>query len=91
MSEPFVSTPYAEKYLIESDNLRRRQLRAALLHGSGRTWRENRRLWPAVLAGLVAVAIIVASIAVHGAFQRQQRIADEERARQRATEEVRPR
>lgn len=87
MSEPFVSTPNAERYLIESDNLRRRQLHAALLHGSGRTWRERRRIWPAVLVGLVVVAIVVASIAVHGAFQRQQRIADEERAR-RATQEV---
>lgn len=91
MSEPFVATPYAEKYLIESDNLRRRQLRAALLHGTGRTWRENRRLWPAVLVGLVVVAIVVASIAVHGAFERQQRIADEDRARRQAVEEVRPR
>jgi hypothetical protein len=90
MSEPFVATPNAERYLIESDNLRRRQLRTALLHGSGRTWRESRRLWPAVLVGLVAVAIVVASIAVHGAFQRQQRIAEEERAR-RAIEMVVPR
>lgn len=79
MTEPFVSTPNAERYLIESDNLRRRQLRAALLHGSGRTWRENRRIWPAVLVGLVVVAIVVASIAVHGAFQRQQRISSVEK------------
>lgn len=81
MSEPFVSTPNAERYLIESDNLRRRQLRSALLHGSGRTWRERRRVWPAVLCGLVVVAVVVASIAVYGAFQRQQRIAEEERQR----------
>jgi hypothetical protein len=80
MTESFVTTPNAERYLIESDNLRRRQLRTALLHGSGRSWRESSRIWPAVLVGFVVVAVVVAAIAVHGAFQRQQRIADEERA-----------
>jgi hypothetical protein len=77
--EPFVSTPDAERYLIESDDLRRRQLRSALLHGSGRMWRERRRVWPAVLAGFVVVAIVLASIAVYGAFQRQQRITEQEK------------
>ncbi|HET8684453.1 MAG TPA: hypothetical protein VFM54_21655, partial [Micromonosporaceae bacterium] len=43
---PFVTTPNAERYLLEADSLRRRQLRSALLHGSTRVWRERRRIWP---------------------------------------------
>jgi hypothetical protein len=65
--------PDSERYALEADVLRRRQLRAALLHGSARTWRDRRRIWPAVIAGAVAVAVIVAAIAVAGAFARQQR------------------
>jgi hypothetical protein len=75
----FGTTPNAERYLIESESLRRRQLRSALLHGSGRMWRERCRIWPAVLAGLVAAAVVVAAIAVYGAFVRQQRIAEQEK------------
>lgn len=69
---PFVRTPNAERYLLEADNLRRRQLRSALLHGSSRTWRDRRRLWPAAIAGVILVAVISAAIAVYGAFQAQQ-------------------
>ncbi|MDQ3484607.1 MAG: hypothetical protein M3445_04235 [Actinomycetota bacterium] len=58
------TTPNAERYLLEADALRRRQLRSALLHGSGRTWRDNRRIWPGVVAGIVVVAVILASFAV---------------------------
>jgi hypothetical protein len=78
---PFVSTPNAEKYLLEADSLRRRQLRSALLHGSSRTWRDRRRIWPAFIAGLIVVAIIAAAIGVSGAFQHQRR-EQEERERQ---------
>ncbi|HZN19758.1 MAG TPA: hypothetical protein VFB84_16480 [Micromonosporaceae bacterium] len=78
---PFVTTPNAERYLLEADSLRRRQLRSALLHGSTRVWRERRRIWPAALSGLVVVAVVVAAIAVYGAFQRQQRITEEEQRR----------
>lgn len=64
-------TPNAEKHLLEADALRRRQLVSALLHGSRRTWREQRRIWPAVVAGIIVVAVIVAVFgvlqAVHGA------------------------
>lgn len=81
MSQPSPRTPYAERYLLESDNLRRRQLRSALLHGSTGVWRERRRVWPAVLLGVVAVAAIMAVIAVHHAFLNQREIADEERRR----------
>jgi hypothetical protein len=77
----FATTPHAERFLLDSDALRRRQLRSALLHGSSRLWRERRRVWPSVVSGLIVVAVIVAAIAVYGAFQRQQRIADEQRSR----------
>lgn len=76
---PFVATPNAERYLLEADNLRRRQLRSAMLHGSSRTWRDRRRIWPAVVAGVVLAAIIAAAIAVTGTFQQQQRLREEER------------
>jgi hypothetical protein len=58
------TTPNAEKYLLEADALRRRQLVSALLHGSRRTWREQRRIWPSVVAGIVVVAVIVAVFGV---------------------------
>jgi hypothetical protein len=58
------TTPNAEKYLLEADALRRRQLVSALLHGSRRTWREQRRIWPAIVAGIVVVAVIVAVFGV---------------------------
>ena len=67
----------AERTLLEADSLRRRQLRAALLHGSSQSWRERRRIWPAVVAGLGAVAIVIAAIAVYGAFQKQKSINEE--------------
>lgn len=70
----FVSTPNAERYLLESDNLRRRQLRSSLLHGSSRIWRERVRIWPAVIGGIVVLALIIAAIAVYGAFQRQKKV-----------------
>ncbi|WP_436532161.1 hypothetical protein [Actinoplanes sp. HUAS TT8] len=70
--------PNAERYLLEADSLRRRQLRAALLHGSRQSWRERRRIWPAVLAGVGAVAIVIAAIAVYGAFQKQKRINEQQ-------------
>jgi hypothetical protein len=75
---PFGSTPNAERYLLEADNLRRRQLRSALLHGSSRTWRDRRRIWPAVVAGLVVAALIVAAIAIANTFERQQRQREQE-------------
>lgn len=58
------TTPNAEKYLLEADALRRRQLVSALLHGSSRTWREHRRIWPSVVAGVVVVAVVVAVFGV---------------------------
>lgn len=70
----FQATPNAEKYVLEADALRRRQLQSALLHGSGQTWRERRRVWPASIGGLVAIVITVAVVAITGAYHRQQEI-----------------
>jgi hypothetical protein len=78
---PFARTPNAERYLLESDNLRRRQLRSALMHGSAGVWRERRRIWPAVVAGIVAIAVVMAAIAVRNAFHSQREIAEQERLR----------
>lgn len=60
--------------MIAADNLRRRQLKSALLHGSSRTWREQRRIWPGVAAGVVVVAVIIAAIAVAGAFRNEREL-----------------
>jgi hypothetical protein len=77
----FVAAGNAERYLMEADALRRRQLCAAFLHGTARGWRYRRRLWIAVLAGVVVVAVIVAAIGVAHAFARQSEINKDERRR----------
>ena len=69
---PYFNTPNAEKYVLEADAMRRRQLRSALLHGSSRTWREHRRVWPAVVIGVVIVAVVIAAMAVVEAYNRYQ-------------------
>jgi hypothetical protein len=66
---PFAATPDAERHALVADSLRRRQLRTAMLHGSGRSWRDRRPAWPAVLAGAVVTAVALAAIAVYSAFQ----------------------
>lgn len=63
----FGTTPDAEKFVLEADAMRLRQLRSALLHGSGRTWREHRKVWPAVAIGLIVTALVVAAILVRHA------------------------
>lgn len=67
---PEFDIPNAEKYMLEADVMRRRQLRSALLHGSTRTWREHRKVWPGVVAGLVAGGLIVAVLAVKTAYDK---------------------
>ncbi len=66
------TTPNAERYLLEADALRRRQLHSALLHGSSRTWRDQRRIWPAIVAGIVVVAVVLATFAVIKAFKKSE-------------------
>lgn len=79
------TTPNAERYLLEADALRRRQLHSALLHGSGRTWRDRRRIWPAVVAGLVVVAVVVAVFTVIHALQAEQDRQDQEEQQDAST------
>jgi hypothetical protein len=74
----YPGTPNAERYVIAADNLRRRQLKSALLHGSSRTWREQRRIWPGVIAGAVMVVVIIAAIAVAGAFRNERELQEQQ-------------
>jgi hypothetical protein len=85
---PYPGTPNAERYVIAADNLRRRQLKSALLHGSSRTWREQRRIWPGVIAGAVVVAMIVAAIAVAGAFHNERELQEQQRAQTSRSEAI---
>ncbi len=48
---------------------------------SATCWRRTARIWPAVIAGIGAVAIVIAAIAVYGAFQKQKRINEEQQRR----------
>lgn len=67
-----------ERRLLEAAALRRRQLCAAFLHGTTRSWRARRRIWPAALAGALLVAIGIAALVVAAAFARQQEIDREQ-------------
>jgi hypothetical protein len=88
-AQPFASTPNAEKYVLEADSLRRRQLNSALLHGSRTTWRDRQRIWPAAVGGIIAVIIIVAVVAIVGGFRLQQ-ANEREREREREQQGLRP-
>jgi hypothetical protein len=68
----FVSSPNAERHLLEADALRRRQLGSAFLHGSGRTWRDRRAVWPFAALGVAVVTLVIIAFAVTGAFKSQQ-------------------
>jgi hypothetical protein len=63
-----------ERLLLDTAALRRRQLCAAFVHGSARSWRVRRRIWPAAVAGLLIVAVAIAALAVAAAFAAQQEI-----------------
>ena len=76
------NTPNAERYVLEADAMRRRQLRSALLHGSRRTWREHRRIWPALVVGLIVVAVVVAALAVTEAFRKTEENEKKEQQKQ---------
>lgn len=71
LPEAFQTTPDTERYVLQADALRRRQLRAAILYGSSRYWRVRQRLWPSVVIGLIVAAVFAAAIVVFGAFQAQ--------------------
>lgn len=76
------NTPNSERYVLEADAMRRRQLRSALLHGSRRTWREHPRIWPAVVVGLIVVAVVVAGLAVTEAFKKTEENEKKEQQKQ---------
>lgn len=80
-SSEFAGTPNVEQYLLALDSLRRRQLQAALLHGGDRSWRRRHRVWPAVVVGVVLIALVIAGITVAGAFQRQRLIDEQQQQR----------
>lgn len=77
LPEAFHYTPDEEKYVLQADALRHRQLRSALLYGSSRYWRRRQRVWPAVVFGLVITALVCGIIALIGAFGRQQEVNEE--------------
>lgn len=79
---PEFDIPNAEKYMLEADVMRRRQLRSALLHGSHRTWREHRKVWPAVIAGVVATGLIIAVTAVKSAYDKDKENTQADELRQ---------
>lgn len=72
--QTFTDVSHTERHVLDAAALRRRQLCAAFLHGSRRSWRRRRRIWPAATAGLLVVAIVVAAFSVTAAFHRQQEI-----------------
>lgn len=78
-------TGQSERYVLQAAALRRRQLRAAVLYGSARSWRQRQPLWPAALIGVIAVALVVAAFAVANAFEKQKQREAEEEAERNAT------
>jgi len=56
--------PHADRHLLALHALTGRQLTTAFLHGTGRSWRERRRIWPAVLVAAVIVALLLVAASV---------------------------
>ncbi|MFC3491636.1 ABC transporter permease [Glycomyces rhizosphaerae] len=81
-------TGQSERYVLQAAALRRRQLRAAVLYGSARSWRQRQPLWPAALIGAIAVALVVAAFAVANAFEKQKQREAEEEAERNSTVSV---
>jgi hypothetical protein len=63
-------TPHADRHLLAWHALTRRQLTTAFLHGSRRSWRERRRIWPVVLFAATIVALLLAGASVLTALTR---------------------
>ncbi|RKS06287.1 hypothetical protein DFP74_1915 [Nocardiopsis sp. Huas11] len=90
LPEAFHYTPDEEKYVLQADALRHRQLRSALLYGSSRYWRRRQRVWPAVVFGVVVTALVCGVIALIGAFGRQQEVNEERGFGQTRSQSVQP-
>ncbi len=82
-----VPVPQADRHLLALHALRQRQICTSFLHGRRRTWRDRRRIWPAVVIALALVALIIAGTSVVAAFQRQQQV-EAERARRAPVSEL---
>lgn len=67
-------TPHADRQLLALHELRHRQLRTAFLHGRRRSWRDRRRVWPAVVTAIVIIALLVTAVSVLAAFRLQQEL-----------------
>lgn len=65
---------HADRHLLALHALHHRQLLSAFLHGGHRSWRDRRRVWPAVATGLVIIALLLAAFSVLAAFTQQQRL-----------------
>lgn len=79
----------ADAAAVEGEALRRRQLRAALCHGTDRSWRDKNRAWPAFVVGVLVALVICAGLGVQGAFQKQQRLDREEKQKREQKQQVR--
>ena len=90
LPEAVQTTPHTARYVLQADALRRRQLRAALLYGSSRYWRQRHHVWPSVVVGLIAAAVLAAGIVVWGAFQTQREINEERRQETQTQEPTTP-
>src|SRR5664279_1850340 len=62
---------HADRQLLALHALRQRQLRTAFLHGRRRSWRDRRRIWPAVVVAVVLVAVLIAAVSVVAAVHRE--------------------
>ena len=85
---PMRRTADTERLILQAAALRRRQLRAALLYGASRSWRQKLTLWPGAIVGGVVVAVIVAAIAVTSAFQQEQERKKQEQLEREQTNMV---
>ncbi|HEY4994195.1 MAG TPA: hypothetical protein VII33_19165, partial [Nakamurella sp.] len=63
--------PHADRQLLALHALRQRQLRTAFLHGRRRSWRDRRRIWPAVVFAVVLVAVLIAAVSLVAAVHRE--------------------
>ncbi len=69
LTTPEIRGPQADRDLLAWHALRQRQLLTALVHGGRRNWRDDRRIWPAVVLALVLIGLAVAAISVVAAFR----------------------
>lgn len=67
-----------DRATVLAHRLARRRLLSAVLHGHGRSWLDRTRAWPAIVVGVVVVAVVSAAIGITAAFVAQRRIDQEQ-------------